>query len=43
MATAALAEIQGRLAGDDYSAAYARGTAKPYEVAAKELMDGLAR
>jgi tetratricopeptide (TPR) repeat protein len=43
MATASLGELQDKLAGDDYSAAYARGAAKPYEVAAKELMDSLTR
>jgi predicted ATPase len=40
-ATAVLEDLKGKVDAGEYAAAHARGSAKPYEVAAKELMDGL--
>ncbi len=41
MARAALTELQKELDPNEYSAAHARGTSRPYDVAAKELIDSL--
>ena len=41
MADAALADLENKLGPDVYAAAVARGAARPYDVAAKELMDSL--
>ena len=41
MAEAVLADLEAKLAPDVYTAAQARGAARPYDVAAKELMDSL--
>ncbi len=39
-AVSALAELEKDLGRDEYSAAYAKGAARPYDVAFKELLGG---
>ncbi|HEY3428555.1 MAG TPA: tetratricopeptide repeat protein, partial [Acidimicrobiia bacterium] len=41
VASAALTELQKELDPNEYSAAHASGTLRPYDVAAKELIDSL--
>lgn len=41
-ATTALDDLKEKLSDADYTAAHARGAAKPYEIVAKELMDSVA-
>jgi hypothetical protein len=41
IASAALSELQEELDPNEYSAAHARGTLRPYDVAAKELIHSL--
>ena len=42
-ASAALSELEEELDAEEYSTAYARGSERPYDVAAKELLDNQAR
>ena len=41
IATERLAEVAGDMAADDYDLAFSQGSARSYDVAAKELIDSL--